>query len=86
MPPTSINEKVRVRRLSCKAIPIANLVCSQVDQPVNEMPDFGDHVDKAIFDQILEMDDGDDHEFSKELVYNFFDQASETFTKMDSKL
>jgi len=49
------------------------------------MPDFGDHVDIGTFNQILEMDE-DDHDFSKPLVQNFFEQADETFTQMDNAL
>lgn len=49
------------------------------------MPDFGDHVDINTFSQILEMDE-DDHDFSMPLVLNFFEQATETFQKMDDAL
>lgn len=48
--------------------------------------DFGDHVDVATFEQILEMDDGEDedsHEFSKSIVFGYFEQAKDTFNKMD---
>lgn len=51
------------------------------------MLDFGDHVDNVIFSQILEMDESDsDRDFSQPLVYNFFEQADETFGKMDKAL
>jgi len=51
------------------------------------MPDFGDHVDTGTFSQILEMDESeDDRDFSKPLVFNFFEQAQETFGKMDEAL
>jgi len=43
---------------------------------------FGEHVDDATFSQILEMDE-DSHDFSLPLVINFFEQADETFEKMD---
>lgn len=43
---------------------------------------FGEHVDDVTFNQILEMDE-EDHDFSKPLVDNFFEQADETFEKMD---
>lgn len=49
------------------------------------MADFGDHVDNATFSQILEMDE-ENHDFSMPLVLNFFEQADETFEKMDSAL
>lgn len=57
---------------------------TQEDQDV--MPDFGEHVDNGIFEQILEMDDDDKREFSKSLVTNFFDQAEETFVKIEELL
>jgi osomolarity two-component system phosphorelay intermediate protein YPD1 len=51
------------------------------------MPDFGEHVDKSIFEQILEMDESEeDRDFSAPLVLNFFDQATETFDKMEDAL
>lgn len=51
------------------------------------MLDFGDSVDLSTFSQILEMDDSEEErEFSKPLVLNFFEQAEETFAKMDNAL
>ncbi|KAK3321027.1 signal transduction histidine kinase [Cercophora scortea] len=51
------------------------------------MPDFGDHVDNGIFSQILEMDESEgERDFSEPLVTNFFEQAEETFVKMDRAL
>lgn len=51
------------------------------------LPDFGEHVDMQTFSQILEMDDDEvEREFSKPLVFNFFEQAEETFEKMDKAL
>lgn len=51
------------------------------------MPEFGDSIDAATFDQILEMDDDEDErEFSKSIVYDFFQQADTTFQKMDANL
>lgn len=51
------------------------------------MPDFGDNVDAATFSQILEMDEDEvEREFSKPLVFNFFEQVEETFEKMDNAL
>ncbi len=39
-----------------------------------------------IFTQLLEMDDEDDREFSKSIVWNYFDQAETTFDEMDAAL
>jgi len=49
--------------------------------------DFGDNIDATTFEQILEMDDDEDErEFSKSIVYDFFQQAESTFVKMDTNL
>ncbi|KAK9477516.1 signal transduction histidine kinase [Lipomyces japonicus] len=46
-----------------------------------------DVIDWSTFDQILEMDDDeDDREFSKSIVWNFFEQAENTFTQMESAI
>ncbi|AEO71648.1 1a01fb81-4ad7-452b-8be1-71967b0f38c4 [Thermothielavioides terrestris] len=53
------------------------------NQESDTMPDFGEHVDDAIFSQILEMDENEtDREFSAPLVFGFFEQAKETFEDM----
>lgn len=52
-----------------------------------QLADFGDNVDPATFEQILEMDDDEDErEFSKGIVFGFFDQAEQTFKSMDTAL
>ncbi|GAK66897.1 histidine phosphotransferase hpt1p [Moesziomyces antarcticus] len=43
-------------------------------------------IDMDIFTQLLEMDDEDDREFSKSIVWNYFDQAETTFDEMDAAL
>jgi len=49
--------------------------------------DLGENIDAMTFEQILEMDDDeDDREFSKSIVVGFFEQAEETFVKMDKAL
>jgi len=51
------------------------------------MPDFGDHVDRSVFDQILEMDDSEtERDFSTGLVLDFFEQAEKTFVDMHNAL
>ncbi|SPJ83978.1 related to multistep phosphorelay regulator 1 [Fusarium torulosum] len=47
---------------------------------------FGDNIDVDTFEQILEMDEPDDHEFSQSIVFGFFDQAEETFVQIDEAL
>nr|POE90662.1 multistep phosphorelay regulator 1 [Quercus suber] len=50
-------------------------------------PEFGENIDSATFEQILEMDDDEDErEFSRSIVYDFFTQADSTFEKMDEML
>ena len=45
-----------------------------------------DLIDTNTFDQLLDMDDEEDHEFSYSLVVNYFEQAEETFKDMDAAL
>ncbi|KAM0425273.1 hypothetical protein ACHAPT_009591 [Fusarium lateritium] len=48
--------------------------------------ELGEGVDMNTFNQILEMDEPDDHEFSYSIVFGFFDQAVETFTDIETAL
>ena len=50
------------------------------------LPDCGDAIDPSTFEQILEMDDDEEREFSKSIVFGFFEQASNTFEEMQTKL
>lgn len=62
-------------------------VRSQSENGSIGLPDFGDSIDVPTFEQILEMDDDEDErDFSKSIVYGFFDQAEVTFRKMDMSL
>ncbi|RIA89815.1 signal transduction histidine kinase [Glomus cerebriforme] len=45
-----------------------------------------DLIDHETFDQLLEMDDDDEHDFSKSIVLNYFEQAETTFGSMDKAL
>lgn len=40
----------------------------------------------ATFEQILEMDDDEERDFSKGIVYGFFEQADGTFEKMEKAM
>ena len=51
-----------------------------------KLADVKDIIDESTFEQILEMDDEDDRDFSKGIVYGFFDQAKATFKKMEDEL
>lgn len=60
-----------------------------MDQPKSTPPKLSDVkelIDESTFEQILEMDDDDDRDFSKGIVYGFFDQAHNTFDKMETAL
>jgi len=51
------------------------------------LSDLGDSIDVMTFEQILEMDDEEEErEFSRSIVFGFFDQADETFVKMNEAL
>ncbi|KAF7947173.1 uncharacterized protein EAE97_004422 [Botrytis byssoidea] len=51
------------------------------------LPDLGENIDAATFEQILEMDDDEEErEFSSSIVFGFFEQAEQTFVKMDDAL
>ncbi len=50
-------------------------------------PDLGESIDALTFEQILEMDDDEDErDFSRSIVFGFFEQAEQTFKKMDDAL
>ena len=46
--------------------------------------DFEGHVDKQTFAQILDMDEEEDRDFSKSIVFGFLEQAETTFEKMEA--
>ncbi|KAI9872617.1 MAG: hypothetical protein M1823_008126, partial [Watsoniomyces obsoletus] len=48
--------------------------------------EFGDDVERPIFEQILDMDEDEDKEFSRSIVLGFLEQAEQTFDKMETEL
>ena len=51
------------------------------------LSDLGESIDVLTFEQILEMDDDEEErEFSRSIVFGFFEQAEQTFVKMDDAL
>jgi osomolarity two-component system phosphorelay intermediate protein YPD1 len=56
------------------------------DEGPPDLSKYADIIDPSTFEQILEMDDDSEREFSKGIVYGFFDQAETTFEKMDEAL
>lgn len=45
-----------------------------------------EYIDLETFEQILEMDEDDDHEFSKSIAHDFYTQAEESFRTMEDAL
>jgi len=82
------HEEERVRACSRSRIPTNRADQSQQSEEGSVgLPDLGDSIDAVTFEQILEMDDDEDErEFSKSIVFGFFEQAEQTFEKMDKAL
>lgn len=83
-----VKEKVRnISRTDETPVPtLADRKHQPAEQGPPKLSDFGDRMDQSTFEQILEMDDDDDKEFSKSIVYGFFEQADNTFKKMEDAL
>jgi osomolarity two-component system, phosphorelay intermediate protein YPD1 len=45
-----------------------------------------DWMDQTTFNQILELDEDDDREFSRDIVVNYLQQSQETIEKMKHSL
>ncbi|KOS15712.1 putative histidine phosphotransferase [Malassezia pachydermatis] len=56
---------------------------SELMNDASSLPE--DVIDIDVFEQLLDMDE-DDREFSRSLVWNYFEQAETTFDKMDDAL
>lgn len=57
----------------------------QEEDVVEDISDIPEEIiDRATFDQILEMDDDEERDFSKTIVFGFFEQAEDTFKQMES--
>ncbi|SPO03397.1 related to multistep phosphorelay regulator 1 [Cephalotrichum gorgonifer] len=50
------------------------------------LEELQDDIDVTTFEQILEMDDEDDREFSRTLVFEFLTQGEETFAKIEKSI
>ena len=48
--------------------------------------DFGDAIEPSVFEQILEMDEDDEQDFSKGIVVGFFEQAQDTFKQIQEAM
>ncbi|CAO3677140.1 unnamed protein product [Rhizopus microsporus] len=71
---------------SRESSPVRKEEKKEQQQDVTEEKNIDELIDMSTFDQLLEMDDEDDHEFSQGIVVNYFDQANETFKDMDRAL
>ncbi|KAJ3747059.1 histidine-phosphotransfer domain HPT domain-containing protein [Lentinula detonsa] len=49
-------------------------------------PDQDEIINMSIFNQILELDEDDTHDFSREMVEEYYTQAAQTFDDMDAAL
>ncbi|KAF9342480.1 hypothetical protein BGX26_007450, partial [Mortierella sp. AD094] len=59
---------------------------TETETEAEEFEDDDGIIDHTTFDQLLEMDDEEDHEFSRSLVWNYFEQAEKTFGDMDEAM
>ncbi|KAJ5796557.1 uncharacterized protein N7518_005097 [Penicillium psychrosexuale] len=59
----------------------------QAKQGPPKLSDYKEILDESTFEQILEMDDDEeDRDFSKSIVYGFFDQAENTYKKIQKEI
>ncbi|EPY49343.1 histidine-containing response regulator phosphotransferase Mpr1 [Schizosaccharomyces cryophilus OY26] len=98
--PIDISNYLNGQNVSGKNLPIASLEAlvnegvlsdelSVVAYDMSFEDDMFRHpqlVDHTTFDQLLEMDDDDQHEFSKSIVFNYFEQAETTIKELQEAL
>ncbi|KAJ3996285.1 histidine-phosphotransfer domain HPT domain-containing protein [Lentinula boryana] len=53
---------------------------------ITSSPDQDEIINMSIFNQILELDEDDTHDFSREMVEEYYTQAAQTFDDMDAAL
>ncbi|KAI9753275.1 MAG: hypothetical protein M4579_005248 [Chaenotheca gracillima] len=57
------------------------------EEHAQEGPEYGENIDAMTFEQILEMDEDDPtQEFSRSIVFGFFEQAESTFAQMNDDI
>ncbi|KAJ9201087.1 hypothetical protein DTO166G4_1900 [Paecilomyces variotii] len=66
--------------------PAEKKAAEKVDGGPPDLSKYENIIDPSTFEQILEMDDDDEREFSKGIVYGFFEQADSTFEKMEKAI
>ena len=69
-----------------KPVPDSTDEADDVDDEKSAKHKLSDVLDMNTFDQILEMDEEGDNEFSSSIVIGFLEQAEETFVNMDKAL
>ncbi|PUU72523.1 signal transduction histidine kinase [Tuber borchii] len=57
----------------------------QSEQALANSYDTGS-IDRSVFDQILEMDDDEERDFSRTIVFGFMEQAEQSFKDMEDSL
>lgn len=83
----ALEERSRVYEVQVTQPSIMSRTNTSADDATDDSLDFGDMLDQATFDQVLEMDEEDeDRDFSKGIVFGFFEQAEATFEKMDEAI
>ncbi|KAI8147665.1 signal transduction histidine kinase [Fennellomyces sp. T-0311] len=75
--PTRANEHIKVKDAEKALI-------SDVANDEQKFVDVEELIDMNTFEQLLDMDDEEDHEFSLSIVLNYFEQAEATFKDMDA--
>ncbi|KAJ5959207.1 uncharacterized protein N7479_006357 [Penicillium vulpinum] len=67
--------------------PTDNKKAEPAKQGPPKLSDYKEILDESTFEQILEMDDDEeDRDFSRSIVYGFFDQAENTFKKIQKEI
>ncbi|ORZ17286.1 signal transduction histidine kinase [Absidia repens] len=84
LPQSTPNEKVIDGKKETKVQ--EELLKGAEDTDDSKVVNIEDLIDMNTFDQLLDMDDEDDHEFSYSIVLNYFEQAESTFKDMDNAL
>jgi len=65
-----------------RATAAAHIIEDPTDDARLDLTGYEECIDQPTFEQILEMDDDREREFSRSIVYGFFDQPVSTFVSM----
>ena len=85
--PTKLRNHGSKHHSSAGTPPQRRMLTHHLQEERPKLPDLGDSIDADTFEQILEMDDDEEErDFSRSIVYGFFDQAESTFKDMDREM